>query len=251
MIVPPLPYSPPGDSKENNGLPRASTEPGLVPFVTQRQGEEAAPDNLTIVPHSAGPRLYYLDEDPRDRPLRGVLWARCAFNPVDDHHMPTGVPQWKLMHPYRQMLTMLGLRCQVCAEPARTPAGCVFLAGPQDQDPTQTTIYTNQPPVCVKHARAAAALCPHLQKDPMVFLARSAPLYGVHGAIYGLDARKEVHVVERPDHVLPFHHPDLATVLASQLIRRLSVFRVLGMGELRRELAAGRTQTVSGGTATP
>ncbi|WP_369276007.1 hypothetical protein AB5J55_44275 [Streptomyces sp. R11] len=217
---------------------RPSTEPGLVPYITQRLGEEAAPANLLIQRHPSGLRLYYRDEDPRDRPMRGVLWARCGFNPVDERHMPTGVPQWKFMHPYRQMLTMQALRCQVCAEQARTPLGFIFLAGPKDEDPQQPTIYTNQPPVCVKHARAAAALCPHLERSPMVFLARSAPLYGVHGTLYGLDSRSEVHVVASPDQPLPFGHPNIPTLLASQLIRRLSSFRVLDMEQLLGALEA-------------
>jgi hypothetical protein len=166
----------------------------------------------------------------------GVLWARCAFNPLDERYMPIGEPQWKFMHPYRQMITMQALHCQVCARPARTPLGFIFLAGPKDQDPTQSTIYTNPPPVCPRHARAAAALCPHLEKNPMVFLARSAPPYGVHGTIYGLNAQGEVHVVAKPDTALPFGHPNVRTLLASQLIRRLSSFRVLDMEELLQEL---------------
>ncbi|MFD7409978.1 hypothetical protein ACFV7R_47140, partial [Streptomyces sp. NPDC059866] len=69
----------------------------------------------------------------------------------------------------------------------------------------------------------------------MVFLAQNAPLYGVHGTLYGLNARNEVHVVARPDHALPFGHPNVPTLLASQLIRRLSSFRVVDLGELTRE----------------
>ncbi|MFF5160694.1 hypothetical protein ACFY3N_31475 [Streptomyces sp. NPDC000348] len=152
--------------------------------------------------------------------------------------MPTGEPQWKLMHPYRQMATMLKLRCQVCAGPARTPLGFVFLAGPKDHGLMVSTILTNQPPVCMKHARAATALCPHLERNPMVFLARSAPLYGVHGTVYGLDAWGRVRVVVRPDHPLPFGHPNIPTFLASQLVRRLSSFRVVGMNELLQAVAA-------------
>ncbi|GAA2268444.1 hypothetical protein GCM10010415_37640 [Streptomyces atrovirens] len=216
---------------------RTSTEPGLVPFITQRKGEDAAPDNLIVYRHPSGARLYYADEDPRDRPIRGILWARCGFNPVDDRHMPTGQPQWKLMHPYRQMVTMTKLHCQVCSGPARTPLGFIFLTGPKDHDLTSPTIVTNQPPVCVKHARAAAALCPHLAKNPMVFLARSAPLYGVHGVVYGPDTRHGTRVVARPDSPLPFGHPNMPTVLASQLVRRLSSFRTVDMGELLRELS--------------
>ncbi|GAA0913623.1 hypothetical protein GCM10009549_27110 [Streptomyces thermoalcalitolerans] len=218
-------------------MPPAS-EPRLIPYITQRKGEEAAPDNLMICLHASGPRLYYRDEDPRDRPMQNVLWARCGFNPVDRHGMPTGEPQWKLMHPYRQMMTMRTLRCQVCSGPARTPLGFIFLAGPKDEDPARPTICTNQPPVCPKHVRASAVLCPHLEKNPMVFLARSAPLFGVHGVIYGLDADNQVRVVARPDHALPFDHPNIPTVLASQLIRRLSSFQVMDPDEVQRELSA-------------
>ena len=215
---------------------RTSTEPGLVPFITQREGEDAAPDNLVIHLLPSGPRLYYRDEDPRDRPLRGVLMARCRFNPVDERGQPTGTPRWKLMHPYRQVMTMQTLRCQVCTEPARTALGFVFLAGPRDEDPTKPVILTNQPPVCSKHLRAAAKLCPHLEENPMVFITQSAPLYGFHGTVYGLDRDNKVHVVAQPDYALPFGHPNLSTLLASQLIRRLSSFRVVGLDELLHNL---------------
>ncbi|WP_386347779.1 hypothetical protein [Streptomyces xiangluensis] len=237
MICPPLPVSPFGEMREKNRSVRTWTEPPLVPFITQREGEDAAPDNLIILLHSSGPRLYYLDEDPRDRDLRGVLWARCSFNPVDERGQPTGTPQWKMMHPYRQMMCMQTMRCQVCQEPARTPLGFIFLAGPKDQDPIQPPIITNQPPVCPKHARAAAKLCPHLEEDPLVFLAQSAPLYGVHGTLYGLGT-DGLKVVAQPDEPLPYGHGNIPTFLASQMVRRLSSFRVVGIDELTQELTA-------------
>ncbi|MEU3795935.1 hypothetical protein AB0F07_40200 [Streptomyces fructofermentans] len=214
-----------------------TTEPGLVPFITQRAGEEAAPDNLLVEMHASGPRLYYGDEDPRDRDVRGVLWARCGFNPVDDRDRPTGVPQWKMMHPFRQRLCMQHLLCQVCQEPARTPFGLIFLAGPKDEDPAQASILTNQPPVCFKHARAAAELCPHLAKNPMVFLARSAPLYGVLGTLYGRICGR-VEVVALPEMPLPYGHPNIATFLASQMVRRLSSFTVVDLDELLAQISA-------------
>ncbi|MGV9567835.1 hypothetical protein [Streptomyces sp. NPDC003480] len=236
MITRPLPYSPYVQQKrEKNRSVPALAEPRLVPFITQREGEEAAPNNLFIYRHPSGPRLYYGDEDPRDRPLRGVLWARCGFNPVDGRGMPTGKPQWKFMHPYRQMLTMRLLQCQVCTRPARTPLGFPFFL-PQGVDPHQSTVVTNQPPVCAKHLRSAAALCPHI--EPVVYLAQSAPLYGVHGTIYSLNASKQVYVMANPDHALAFDHPRLRTVLASQLIRQLTSFRVVALDELTQELAA-------------
>ncbi|MFC5958129.1 hypothetical protein ACFP51_27835 [Streptomyces pratens] len=212
------------------------TVSALVPFVLQREGEEAAPDNLLLT--TSGPGRYqlrYADEDPRDRDLRGVLWARCSFNPVDAGRRPTGKPQWRLIHPFRQRMTMQTLRCQVCAEPARTPLGYVFLAGPGTVNPEQATVLTNQPPVCARHIRAAAELCPHLAGEPMVFLTQNAPLYGVHGVIYGYGGQG-VQIVARPDEPLPYSHPNLSTFLASQLVRRLSSFRHMDLGELVHEL---------------
>ncbi|MEU2900816.1 hypothetical protein ACWC4E_30530 [Streptomyces sp. NPDC001273] len=208
----------------------------LIPFVIQREGEEAAPDNLRLTPIGGGRyRLGYADEDPRDRDLRAVLWARCGFGPVDDQGLPTGRPQWRLMHPLRQRGCMQTLRCQVCAGPARTPLGWVFLAGPNTMDPSDEPVLTNQPPVCAQHARAAAELCPHLTAEPMVLLTRSAPLYGVNGVGYGVRGGS-VLVVERPDGPIPYGHPLLPTVLASQMVRRLGVFRLLSLDELFAEL---------------
>ena len=118
----------------------------------------------------------------------------------------------------------------------RPALGFIFLAGPRDHDPSQPSTLTNQPPVCRKHTRATARLCPHLEDDPTVFLARSAPLYGVHGTLYGRDAGG-VKVVAQPDAPLPYGHPNLGTFLASQLVRRLQSFRVIGLDELLNSLA--------------
>ncbi|MGW1067150.1 hypothetical protein ACWD4F_21855 [Streptomyces aureus] len=78
---------------------------GLAPFVIQRRGEEAAPADFVFTRSRPGRyRLRYIDEDPRDRDLHGVLWGRCSFNPVDDQGCPTGEPEWKMMHPFRQRI---------------------------------------------------------------------------------------------------------------------------------------------------
>lgn len=231
MIAPPLPFSPP---REKTTRVHTSTQPGLIPFVVQRKGEEAAPDNLVILSSAPGRhRLYYRDEDRRDRDLRGVLWARCSFNPVDGRKMPMGEPQWKLMHPYRQMVTMQAMRCQVCTDRARTRLGFIFLTGPGSMDPGNEPVLTNQPPVCPRHVRAAIKLCPHL--GPMVFLAQSAPLYGVRGTLYGV-GEHGVEVVAQPDGPLPYGHPNLPTFLASQQVRRLGSFRVVHVEQLMRDL---------------
>ncbi|MFI8207315.1 hypothetical protein [Streptomyces sp. NPDC085937] len=85
------------------------------------------------------------------------------------------------------------------------------------------------------HARTAEELCPHLTGDPMVFLARSAPLYGVNCVGYGL-RDGNVQVVERPAGPLPYGHPLMPTVLVSKMVRRLGVFRLLSLGELLPKL---------------
>ncbi|MFJ8769544.1 hypothetical protein [Streptomyces clavifer] len=54
-----------------------------------------------------------------------------------------------------------------------------------------------------------------------MFLATSAPMYGVLGTLYGL-VDGQVQIVAQPPEPLPFHHPNLPVLLASQLIRRLS-----------------------------
>ncbi|MFE9882847.1 hypothetical protein [Streptomyces sp. NPDC005784] len=223
------------------GSSRVSTPTGgcLVPFIIQRRGEEAAPADFVFTRSGPGRyRLRYLDEDPRDRDLHGVLWGRCSFNPLDEHGCPTGEPEWKMMHPFRQRITMQSLRCQVCTGPARTRLGTVFLAGPHDLDPEADTVLTNQPPVCARHVQAAARLCPHLTDQPRVFLAHSAPLYGVIGVIYGYSPEHGIHVIAQPDMPLPYGHPNLPTCLASQLVRRLSSFTILTVHELIRELDA-------------
>ncbi|MFF5343889.1 hypothetical protein ACFY4H_24750 [Streptomyces althioticus] len=208
----------------------------LIPFVIQREGEEAAPDNLRLTPLGSGRyRLSYADEDPRDRDLRGVLWARCGLGPIDDQGRPTGRPQWRMMPPLRQRGCMQMLRCQVCAGPARTSLGWIFLAGPSTVEPNNEPMLTNQPPVCPEHARTAAELCPHLTAEPMVFLARSAPLYGVNGVGYGV-RDGNVQVVKRPAGPIPYGHPLMPTVLASQMVRRLGAFRLLTLGELSTAL---------------
>lgn len=211
---------------------------GVVPFITQREGEDAAPAHLTVLRQQRGQglRLFYNDESPRDRPVRAMLWARCSFN-MDKDGMPTGEPLWKYMHPYRQMITMLAGRCQICTRPARTPIGFVFLAGPKDEDPSQPSILTNQPPVCARHIRTVARLCPHMEENPMVFLAGGAPLYGAMGSIYDIDASGDVVLASTPAEPVPFGDPRAPLLLGSQLVRRLSAFRVLGLDELMQELA--------------
>ncbi|USQ85803.1 hypothetical protein NFX46_19855 [Streptomyces phaeoluteigriseus] len=145
------------------------------------------------------------------------------------------------MHPYRQMMTMQSLRCQICTDPARTPLGLIFLIGPDDHTGGTADVLTNQRPVCARHLRTAARLCPHLDGNPAVFLAQSAPLYGTTGTLYGLRA-DGVQPIAQPGPPLPYGHPDMHCFLASQQIRRLHSYRTIDLDELCDQL---RTHTTA------
>ncbi|MGW2620466.1 hypothetical protein ACWCZB_37505, partial [Streptomyces sp. NPDC001500] len=142
------------------------------------------------------------------------------------------------------------LRCQICTARARTPAGLIFLAGPDDHSGDTAEVLTNQPPVCARHVRAATALCPHLQAEPTVYLAQSAPLYGITGTLYapgpGLHGTQPL---AQPAPPLPYHHPDTSRFLASQQIRRLHTYRILSIDQLLHELATSTTPTNQAGSA--
>lgn len=209
---------------------------GRVPFIIQRRGEEAAPANFFVTGPPGQRQLHYRDEEPRDRDGHGVLWARCSFNPVDTRKQPTGPPEWKMMHPFRQRITMGALHCQDCTAPARTPIGYVFLAGPDFTVPGQGPLLTNQPPVCSRHIRSSARLCPHLNENPTVFLVRSAPLYGVIGTLYSY-GKDGIEVVAEPDAPLPYGHPNLRMFLASQMLRRLSSYEITTVDRVMADLA--------------
>ncbi|MEW1995942.1 hypothetical protein ACFWFH_04525 [Streptomyces coelicoflavus] len=58
----------------------------------------------------------------------------------------------------------------------------------------------------------------------------------MHGTLYGRD-EGGVKVIAQPDAPLPYGHPNIGTFLASQLVRRLKPFRVVGLDELLNDLA--------------
>ncbi|MEU1601041.1 hypothetical protein ABZ468_52200 [Streptomyces sp. NPDC005708] len=204
----------------------------LVPYITSRAGER--PDLLSSLRALRGPdgrlQLGYWNEIAQDRDLRGVLWGRCSQT-IGRDGLPTGRPRWRMVHPSRQRECMEQLRSQVCAQPARTHHGIVFLAGPGEVRPDDAVVRTAQPPVCLQHARAAAQQCPHLAGRPTEFLAHSVPLYGVIGTPYqygdgGLQA------LPATDQALPYGHPGLGWFLASQMVRRLRAYTVITLGDL-------------------
>lgn len=158
-----------------------STVSRLVPYITAREGEE--PESILALratfDRAGRSALGYWDESREDRDPRGVLWGRCS-QLIGRDGLPSGRPQWRLVHPARQRETMTQLRCQICVGPTRTPEGHLFLepraasgvARPGD------ILRTAQPPVCLAHRHVAVKQCPHLQKGYTALMVRSAPSTG-------------------------------------------------------------------------
>ncbi|MFE6018663.1 hypothetical protein ACFQ6O_18585 [Streptomyces sp. NPDC056441] len=210
-----------------------STVSRLVPYITAREGEE--PEShlaLRATFDRAGrPALGYWDESREDRDPRGVLWGRCS-QLIGRDGLPSGRPQWRLVHPARQRETMTRLHCQICASPTRTPQGYPFLVRATKGVPRPGDILrTAQPPVCLAHLRAAVEQCPHLQKGYTALMVRSAPLYGVIGTPYQWTAQgiKELPGDDTP---IPYRTSELRWFLASQLVRCLQDFTVVDLDDL-------------------
>ncbi|MFM9447011.1 hypothetical protein [Streptomyces acidiscabies] len=201
----------------------------IVPYITCRAGED--PVKRKALCGSWGPdgrpRLAYRTELPGDRDLYDVLWARCPQKRGPDG-LPTGDPQWRDVHPARQRECMQRLLCQVCAQPARTKRGFAFLVAPGELRPHETTLLTTQPPVCRRHIRTAAALCPYLRDDPTVLLVPAPRLHGVVGALYEHTSHR-VRPAPADIGSLPYGHPCLRWYLASQMVRRLHSFEVVDL----------------------
>ncbi|MFJ9760063.1 hypothetical protein [Streptomyces sp. NPDC101149] len=204
----------------------------LVPYITSRADEH--PDLLLSLRIQRGPdghlQLGYWDELKADRDLRGVLWGRCSQT-IGADGLPTGRPRWRMVHPSRQRECMQQLRCQVCALSARTHHGVIFLAGPGEVRPQEAVVRTAQPPVCLRHARTAAQQCPHLDGRPTVFLAQSAPLYGVIGTPYQY-SNGGLQALSAANEALPYGHPALRWFLASQMVRRLRAYTIITLDDL-------------------
>ncbi|MCC5033294.1 hypothetical protein DMH02_008695 [Streptomyces sp. WAC 00631] len=195
---------------------------GLVPYITAREDEEPAPLIALRARFGPGGRslLGYWDEVPEDRDTRGVLWSRCSQS-IGHDRMPVGRPRWRMVHPARQRETMLKLRCQVCAGPARTPDGRYLFLESGKLEASTRLVWTAQPPVCVDHARAAAEVCPHLSRSGHVaLLVRAAPLFGVIGTPYQWTSAG-MRALPADDVPVPYGHPNLGWFLASQLVREL------------------------------
>ncbi|WP_372407426.1 hypothetical protein [Streptomyces luteireticuli] len=208
----------------------------IVPYITLREGEER--DLSELAYWSDGSGLGYTNERPQDRDHRGVLWTRNRQpTPVD---APAGAPQWSEVHPARQRAMMMTLRCQVCAAPARTRAGSIFLTGLRPNDrPFGEGDFTTQPPVCPRHAFVSAKRCPHLYEHELqVFLVQRPRLYGVRvtrlmPAPSGVLKPAPGDYDEAADAPVPYGDPGLPWMLATQLARQLREVTTVPLREIR------------------
>ncbi|MFE7330316.1 hypothetical protein ACFU8W_36255 [Streptomyces sp. NPDC057565] len=212
-----------------------STASCLVPYITAREGEEPESSLALRATFDRAGRsaLGYWDESQGDRDPRGVLWGRCS-QLIGPGGLPSGRPQWRLVHPARQRETMTRLHCQICAGPTRTPQGHPFLVHATEGVPRPGDILrTAQPPVCLAHLRLAVEQCPHLQKGYTALMVRSAPLYGVIGTPYQWTTQG-IRALPGDDTPIPYRTSELRWFLASQLVRCMQDFTVVDLDDLTR-----------------
>ncbi|QMU79063.1 hypothetical protein GXW83_28515 [Streptacidiphilus sp. PB12-B1b] len=188
-----------------------SSKPTAVPFITARAGED--PSCARLVALSAGRGIGYQDERPEDRDERGVLWGRVP-------QLPVGRPRWKDVHPQRQRICMERLLCQVCTRPAdHNHQGWLFLRG-SFENTVSEGVLTAQPPLCLAHALLSAEQCRYLADGFQAMRVQHPLLFGVLGTSYILDRFAEPMALPPGDPV-PYTHPRVPWVLASQLVRCL------------------------------
>ncbi|MFE7120486.1 hypothetical protein ACFU99_34170 [Streptomyces sp. NPDC057654] len=210
----------------------------VIPYITTRDGENLG-NRSTLRAHPTR-GLYYTDEVPGDRDLRGVLWARQGHNPRNNRGQPTGRPIYAQVHPSRQRETMYGLRCQICCrEPAsRTDLGFLFLAElppPDDADAGWPEgALTSQPPLCLPHAAVSAERCPPLIRGHLALRVKTPRLHGVLGLHFRPGWTALLHVLPDQETAIAYQDPRIRWYLATQLVRRLRGVTVI---DLKAELA--------------
>ncbi|GAT79544.1 protein-L-isoaspartate O-methyltransferase [Streptomyces sp. F-3] len=144
---------------------------------------------------------------------------------------PAGRPQWGLVHPLRQRVTMHLPRCQVCAEPVPCRGGVLFLeTASRIEGPGP--LRTAQPPVCREHARMAVERCPRLGRHGYIALrATRCPLHGVIGTRYRC-GENGLRAFAGTEDTLPCNHPQIGWFLALQLVRELREYDVVHLDDL-------------------
>ncbi|MGW8375381.1 hypothetical protein [Streptomyces sp. ODS28] len=205
---------------------RLSKRPEVVPYVAAREGEYGEREAMLgiRIARTGNPAgLRYLNEEPRDR-YRGMLWARRSQNPGHDR-MPTGRPQFAMVHPSRQRESMDTMLCQVCiaARASHSAQGWLFVlpTAPDLPDSWPEGELTQHPPLCLRCARLAVKLCPALAEGHLTVRVRRPRLWGGVGALYRTGDGWRPELAAEGDIPVAFQDKAAPWLLASQLVRRL------------------------------
>ncbi|MFF4421529.1 hypothetical protein ACFY04_12205 [Streptomyces sp. NPDC001549] len=144
------------------------------------------------------------------------------------------------MHPLRQRECMNRLLCQVCAKPAETSTGTMFLEwqrpGEGPKDPTRIT--TDMPPVCSPCLPLSLRHCPFLpdEKTAVLLLVRKSVLSGVSGTLYRIGANGNGWTTSERDVYSSFNKPRYPGMLAQRLHRKLRGVTVMDPDSLPAEV---------------
>jgi hypothetical protein len=196
---------------------------GVVPYITTWSGEQ---ESSALVVGRGRLGIGFADERADDRDEHGVLWTRLPSRPGD------GLPEFRGVHPARQREAMLGLLCQICAQPAdHDEQGVLWLLTDDREDwPNWPEDLGNTfPPLCLPCARLSVRLCPPLRKGYVAVRAQRFPVRGVYGMVY---------VPGRPvptpvgDHIVRYEDPAVRWTRAVQLVRTLHECTIVDLNQL-------------------
>ncbi|MFJ9583228.1 hypothetical protein [Streptomyces acidicola] len=208
--------------------------PALVPYVAA-YSNELGPRELDLcieVPRSGVPHIAYTEPRPDDRDAHGNLWARMTRPPESER----GRVMYDCMDPLRQRECMEGLLCQVCAQPAETSKGTVFVEWdrPGGQPKRLDLITTDAPPVCRTCLPLSLRRCPFLRDEESVrvLLVRKSVISGVSGTLYRVSDDLARWIPSEQDAYSSFTKTRHPGMLAQRLHRKLRGVTVLGSDEL-------------------
>ncbi|MYR55500.1 hypothetical protein GTY54_04305 [Streptomyces sp. SID625] len=145
------------------------------------------------------------------------------------------------MDPLRQRECMEKLLCQICAQPAETSAGTVFVdrqRRDEDQPAQLDRITTDMPPVCPTCLPLSLRHCPFLRRDETVrvLLVRKSVISGVSGTLYRV--QKDQWVPSEEDSYSSYNRPRYPGMLAQRLYRKLRGVTVVDPDNLPSPLVA-------------
>jgi len=198
-----------------------------IPYVAARSTElpPLVSDLCVEVPPNGKPRLAYTRPHPGDRDAHGNLWARMTAG-------EGGTVLYHSMHPTRQRRCMENLWCQVCAQPAPTAAGTLFIEWQHPDEPPLRLerVVTDMPPLCPACVPLSLKYCPFLREEeaePVLLLARKSVVSGVSGTLYRVQGDREGWTASEEDVYSSYTQPRLPGLLAQRLYRKLRGVSVL------------------------